>query len=357
MIIRTIDQSGYEISIPVYVSDTGYVMYGKGYGFKKQGRIRKPDKSAQVHSALSHFEQEAFVKPDSPIKTFMTLDRLMEANFKSSLKNLVTHFNSCCETYYKLLMNPDGTTKPNFHVPKTFYKHIEEGGRICSEIHDAFKHKNKTTILAQTGNVNTLLQNQSQGKKYSKPILDVIWEAYKQYCKLTEHLVQHIYDINHYPILKFCPKTGFLLAPEPTTNRNMVYRNEWKKFYEASNTESLAQLKWKDVEKHFQKKFGKRWKVIEYGSNNKTISICHSEEEAKRAVARLQKEEQQKPRNNNKKQFNYELTATLPRETHQLFKKEYKEGRLDWFYATHDLEIVIYHNNKVQPLPIKIKRP
>ena len=136
--------------------------------------------------------------------------------------------------------------------------------------------------------------------------------------------MQHIYDINHYPILKFCPKTGFLLAPTPRTNRNMVYRNEWKKFYEASNNKNLSKLKWKDIEKHFQKKFGKRWKVIECGSKNKTISICHSEGEAKRAVTKLENEEQQKPENENKKQFMYKLTATLPRENHQLFKKTHQ---------------------------------
>ena len=309
MIIRTIDQSGYEISIPVYVSDTGYVMYGKGYGFKKQGRIRKPDKSAQVHRALSHFEQEAFVTPDSPVKTFMTLDGLMEANFKSSLKNLVTHFCDSIDDFYKLLMNPDGTTKTNFHVPKTFYEHIEKGRRKCSRIQNTFKHKNKTTILAQTGNVNTLLQNQSQGKKYSKPILDVIWDAYEQYCELAEHLVQHVCDINHYPILKFCPKTGFLLAPEPTTNRNMELRRAWKKFIES-----------------YQQKHNKfpPFKIIAREMENQFA-------------------------NKNKKYLNF----SFKRSTHQLYKTEYKEGRLDWFFATHDLEVVIYDNNKAQSLPIK----
>ena len=121
MIIRVIDQSGNEFPMPVYVSDTGYVMYGKGYGFKNTGVISRPDKSAQVHSALSHFEQEAFVKSDSPVKTFMTLDRLMEANFKSSLKNLVTHFCDSIDDFYKILMNPDGTTKTNFHVLVSFF--------------------------------------------------------------------------------------------------------------------------------------------------------------------------------------------------------------------------------------------
>tara|TARA_A100001015_G_scaffold308377_1_gene405903 strand:- start:403 stop:1023 length:621 start_codon:yes stop_codon:yes gene_type:complete len=206
-------------------------------------------------------------------------------------------------------MNPDGTTKKNFHVPKTFYEHIEEGGRICSEVQHNFKNKNITKVLAQTGNVNPLLQNQSQGKKYSKPVLDVIWEAYEQYCELTENLVQHIYDINHYPVLKFCGKTGFLLAPEPTTNRNMELRRAWKKFIESYQQKHKKFPPFKIVAKEMENQFT----------------------------------------NKNTKYLNF----SFKRSTHQLYKTEYKEGRLDWFFATHDLEVVIYDNNKAQPLPIK----